>query len=381
MLSRISIQGTYTGKDEVSPLSNRQKRLLDRGFAAAEDGVIESWPSPPCVVYECSTDLLVRSISSNAFKLVGIQPENIIGKRLLSEERMSAEDCTRLRDRIDQLKALDTVSAVHSITDDWGLPVWVAHSLRKLQTGCDSTIVGCMTLIASEFIATKLDASIISHFVHKIGNHFQLINLMIGSLKRVSSHVEEIEALQQTIDRAVEFTHSFSHFSQPPVCTMAVDIGDILSSATKVAASACYEKNVVFQDIKDSQALNGALVHGDAFLLELAFGAILQNALEATNVGDQISVSSMTEMEPTTGRGVAQIIIADSGAGIEVGMLAKVADPFVTSKHDRDGLGLSTAVRIIEVHGGNLKISSAPGQGTRMEIVLPITHGSEQAWK
>jgi two-component system sporulation sensor kinase B len=294
---------------------------------------------------------------------------------------MPAEDCTRLRDQLDQLKSPDTVSAVHSIVDDQGLPVWVAHSLRKVRTDCDLTVVGCMTPIASEFITTKLNASIISQFVHKIGNHFQLINLLMGSLKRVGTNVEEVEALQQTIDRAVEFTRSFSQFSQPPVCVMAVDLGDILNSATRLAASACFEKNVGFQNVGDSQTLNGVLVRGDAFLLDLAFGAVFQNALEATNIGDQISVDAKSERERTAGRGIARIVVADTGAGIDRDMVAKVAEPFVTSKRDRDGLGLSTAVRIIEMHGGTLKITSTPGQETRVEIVLPIAHGSEQGWK
>jgi signal transduction histidine kinase len=162
---------------------------------------------------------------------------------------------------------------------------------------------------------------------------------------------------------------------------MAVDLGDILNSATRLAASACFEKNVGFQNVGDSQTLNGVLVRGDAFLLELAFGAVFQNALEATNIGDQISFDAKSERERTAGRGIARIVVADTGAGIDRDMVAKVAEPFVTSKRDRDGLGLSTAVRIIEMHGGTLKITSTPGQETRVEIVLPIAHGSEQGWK
>ena len=381
-MSRISIQGPYAGKDEmVSRVATRQRRLIERGRAMTKDSVIESWPSAPCVVYECTTDLLVKTISANALELVGIQPENIVGKRLISEERILAEDCTRLRYQIDQLQSPDTVSAVHSIADDQGLPIWVAHSLRKVQTACDLMIVGCLTPIANEFIATKLNASIISQFVHKIGNHFQLINLLLGSLKRVAKNAEEVDALQQTIDRAVEFIRSFSQFSQPPICTIAVALGDIVDSATKLAASACFEKNVVLHNVEASQTLKGVLVRGDAFLLELAFGAVFQNALEATNIGDQISVDTKSGTDPTTGRGTAQITVADSGGGIEMDMLATVTDPFVTSKCDRDGLGLSTAVRIIEIHGGTLKIKSTAGQGTRVEIVLPITYGSEQGWK
>ena len=375
-LTRNSTPGSYLARSlDISPLPSHQKPVEGGKFTVVDRSVIESCPVP-CVVYECTANLLVTNISSNSIELVGIQLENIVGKRLISEERMPIESCKRLRDQLDQLEPMNAVSAVHPIADDHGLPIWVAHSIRKVQaSGRDVTFVGCLTPIASDFVATKLDASIISQFVHKIGNHFQLINLLIGSLTRVGANVEEVEALQQTIDRAVEFTRSFSHFSQPVGCLTMTDVGDVLSSATKLAALVCLEKDVSFQGVQDRDALSGALVLGDAFLLEVAFGAVFQNALEATNIGDQISVDARSEMEQMTGRGFARIVVTDNGPGIDADVLAKVADPFVTSKRDRDGLGLSTAVRIITIHGGTLKITSAPQQGTRVEIVLPITQG------
>jgi signal transduction histidine kinase len=246
-----------------------------------------------------------------------------------------------------------------------------------VETGYDRTFVGCMTPIPTDFIATKLDTSIISQFVHKIGNHFQLINLMIGSLKKMGTNSQDIEALQQTIDKAVEFTRSFSHFSQAPVCTTAVNLRDIVASAIKSVTSVFAERNVLFQDLQGSSTLEAAYLSGDGFLLERALEAILHNALEATGDNDQILVSSGTEMETRTGREIARIVVTDNGAGIEAGIAASVADPFVTSKRDRDGLGLSTALRVIEAHSGTLKFTSEPGRGTKMEVVLPITHSSE----
>ena len=383
-MSRRTWAQRFSGLDEeVLALGSHQQRLV-RDVPGTKDGTIQTWPSLAGVVYECTPvpDLVVTTISPNAFQLVGIQPENIIGKRLLSEDRVSPQDYDRLLARIDQSASAEMAAVVHRISDDQGLPVWVAHTLRKVRSGADAAVVGYMVPVLSEFFTAALDASIISQFVHQIGNHFQLINLLIGSMKRVGANAEEaVEALQQTVDRAVEFTRSFSQFSHPSVYATPIDVGEILSSAIKSAAPACADKEVVFQNVKTALPLDGRLVRGDAFLLELAFGAIIRNSLEATTSRNRILVSVGTEGGGTTEPAIARVVVADTGCGIEGHMLGKVAEPFVTSKRDRDGLGLSTAVRIIELHGGTLKIRSVLGQGTTVEIVLPTTRGAQTARK
>jgi signal transduction histidine kinase len=121
------------------------------------------------------------------------------------------------------------------------------------------------------------------------------------------------------------------------------------------------------------ECLNGAMMTGDGYLLELAFAALLQNALEATQSGDRIVISGRKAHKPLRNKSIARIAIVDSGSGMEKNILAKAADPFVTSKRDRDGLGLSMASRVVEIHGGQLKISSVSGKGSKVEIMLPVT--------
>ena len=368
-LSRLSTQDARTAKDDQSlSLSQGQQRAAGRDWVAEQGGIPNPWLAVPCVMYECAPDLTLRSISSNTAELIGIQTENVIGKRSLFEERIYPKDRALLQERLTQLKPGGIVSAVYSIADDRGLPVWVAHSLRKVQAGCEPKIVGCITPVGREFITTKLESSTIAQFIHKIGNHFQLINLLIGAFKRSGTNAEEVEAFQQTIDRAVDFTRSFARFSQSPACAIAVDIGDMLNSATKSISSACAEKNLVLQNVEGPPAI----LNGDAFLLELAFGAVLQNALEASNPGSQILVGAKVEQGQKACQPIVRITVVDNGAGIEADIMAMAAEPFVSSKRDRDGLGLSTAVRIIELHGGTLSIASSPGRGTKVEIVLPL---------
>jgi len=68
----------------------------------------------------------------------------------------------------------------------------------------------------------------------------------------------------------------------------------------------------------------------------------------------------------------ATIVIADQGRGIEPADLARIFDPYFTTKRGGTGLGLPIAKNIIEGLGGTIGVTSTPGQGTKIRIDLPV---------
>ena len=66
-----------------------------------------------------------------------------------------------------------------------------------------------------------------------------------------------------------------------------------------------------------------------------------------------------------------EIVIADSGVGIEPEMLEKIFDLYVTTKQKGSGIGLSMVYRIVQLHGGEIAVESQKGDGTRFTIHLP----------
>jgi two-component system NtrC family sensor kinase len=68
------------------------------------------------------------------------------------------------------------------------------------------------------------------------------------------------------------------------------------------------------------------------------------------------------------------VTVADTGAGIPVERLPRIFEPFFTTKAPGrgTGLGLSVCHRIVKQHGGFIKVSSTPGQGTAFTVVLPV---------
>ena len=62
--------------------------------------------------------------------------------------------------------------------------------------------------------------------------------------------------------------------------------------------------------------------------------------------------------------------IIDTGQGMAAEMLAKIFQPFFSTKPSGSGLGLPTARRIVEGHGGTIDVQSEPGKGTKITLRL-----------
>ena len=72
------------------------------------------------------------------------------------------------------------------------------------------------------------------------------------------------------------------------------------------------------------------------------------------------------------------LAVTDTGPGLAPDIRERVFEPFVTSKPQGMGLGLSISAGIVEVHGGSLSVESEPGSGASFRFTLPLVHPDEQ---
>jgi two-component system NtrC family sensor kinase len=117
-----------------------------------------------------------------------------------------------------------------------------------------------------------------------------------------------------------------------------------------------------------------ALVLGMEHKLQQVFLNLVLNAKDAMPKGGWLSVATRVE----GGRVVAEV--ADTGSGIPPEYLARIYDPFFTTKAigQGTGLGLSIAYGIVREHDGSIDCESAPGQGTRFVLSFPAAATSDE---
>lgn len=94
---------------------------------------------------------------------------------------------------------------------------------------------------------------------------------------------------------------------------------------------------------------------------------IIKNSIEATSVGGMISI-----VLKQTGEDHIAIIVKDNGCGISKERLARIGEPFYSSKEKGTGLGLTVSFKIVQAHKGSIHFESQKNQGTTVHISLPI---------
>jgi len=107
---------------------------------------------------------------------------------------------------------------------------------------------------------------------------------------------------------------------------------------------------------------------GDPTALEQVVMNLLFNARDAMPTGGTVEVE--TSADPAQ-PGFIRLVVSDTGHGMSPEILAKVSEPFFTTKPSGSGLGLSVSYTIIREHGGTVDVQSEPGRGTTFTLRFP----------
>jgi nitrogen fixation/metabolism regulation signal transduction histidine kinase len=104
---------------------------------------------------------------------------------------------------------------------------------------------------------------------------------------------------------------------------------------------------------------------------------LVANGLEAVDGVPDAWVAVETRLEQADRGDVAVVTVSDNGHGFQKEMLARVFDPYVTSKTKGTGLGLAIVKKIAEEHGGRVEADNRPEGGAFVRVILPVAAGME----
>jgi signal transduction histidine kinase len=173
------------------------------------------------------------------------------------------------------------------------------------------------------------------------------------------------EIIHET-DRIEDWIRELLIYSKPQSGTPAsIRINDLIQSTLD-----SLDREIKKRNVNPILALEASslFVHGDESLLRHVLISLIANALDAMPQGGELRVSSQKE----TNAGQVEILIRDTGSGIRKEQMDKVFKPFYTTKSKGMGVGLSLAKRIIERHGGTLRLESEEGLGTTVFLQIPL---------
>jgi polar amino acid transport system substrate-binding protein len=178
--------------------------------------------------------------------------------------------------------------------------------------------------------------------------------------------LDETLAGGRRIKHIVEDLKDFARREDSPALE-PVDLNEVARAAVRLLGAALRRATHRFE-LELGEGL--PRVRANAQRIEQVVVNLLVNACEALpDPGRRIRLS--TRHEPARGQVVLEVV--DEGVGIRPEDLARVTDPFFTTKRARGGtgLGLSVSAGIVEAHGGTLELASAPERGTTATLGLP----------
>jgi two-component system cell cycle sensor histidine kinase/response regulator CckA len=191
--------------------------------------------------------------------------------------------------------------------------------------------------------------------------------LLLRELPAGGAPYESAALIKKAAERATEVTRQMLVYAGKSVLSRRPQNLNELIHDNSALLSAAVPRSVSLET-RLADELPTVLV--DSVQVQQVLMNLLMNAGEAAaSQGATVTLATGTD---TTGKtSMVFVEVSDSGCGIPPDVQSRVFDPFFTTKGRGRGLGLSAVQGIVHSHGGQIRLTSVPGQGTTFRVLLP----------
>jgi PAS domain S-box-containing protein len=194
--------------------------------------------------------------------------------------------------------------------------------------------------------------------------------LLLGMLPETDPKHALLQKIRNQAERATNIVNNLLNFSRTGGATefTDVDIGEVLDDTLQLLEPQLRRHQIEIVRVYEEEGLR---VFGNSGKLQQVFTNLILNARDAIPDGGSITI-----MTSSPDRDTVTVEITDTGIGIAAENVAKIYDPFYTTKGVGQGTGLGLAVTygIVQEHSGHIGVDSVPGEGTTFRISLPAAH-------
>ncbi|HYL57731.1 MAG TPA: HAMP domain-containing sensor histidine kinase [Candidatus Acidoferrales bacterium] len=213
-------------------------------------------------------------------------------------------------------------------------------------------------------------------FAHEIRNPIAAAKSLVQQMGEDPTSHENVEYAKVALDELARVERSVSHLlkyaKEEDYKFENVNLATVVDGALTQMRSKLEANSVAV-----SRAyLSGPTVRADADKLRQVFSNIIDNAIDAmeSTTGERRLEFSIQN----NGGGLAVVRIRDNGCGIADDKLAKIFNPFYTSKQNGTGLGLGVAKKVIDAHRGQIQVNSKVGTGTEFILGIPLSDAARE---
>ncbi|HET9594434.1 MAG TPA: HAMP domain-containing sensor histidine kinase [Anaeromyxobacteraceae bacterium] len=202
---------------------------------------------------------------------------------------------------------------------------------------------------------------------HELRNPLQTVSLALRALEH-GDQAHALERAQRSTDRLRDTVDDLLQFARAgitPEATSPADVSSVIGEVQDELAPQLAAANVAMNvHVPPGTSVAMANVH-----LAIVLRNVVGNAVKYSTGAERACVTICA----TPGRADVHLEVSDNGPGIPAEALPRLFEPFfrATTRSSGHGLGLATVRRLVEAHRGAVRITSAPGVGTKVELDLP----------
>ena len=332
-------------------------------------------------------DFKITRVNRTLSDALGVQPQELIGRRCYDVYRCAGCDPTRCI----HLQTLETrkASSIEFYEERLGIYLEVTVSPIIEENGEIGGLVHISKNITErkrveqerkeqERLKNEFVASV-SHEIRTPLSIFKNIisNALAGVIGQLSPKLREnLEMADRTINRLTRIVSDFLDISKIEAGKMNLSVAQFdiqlaIADSVNSLAPLADKKNIELKSYMPGCEL---LVDADQYRIEQALINLISNAIKFAPEGGHVTVRARVMDEKVA------VEVEDDGPGIESSNFDRIFDRFVQIEKPVGpgdhgmGLGLSIAKEIVELHGGKIEVQSEVGHGTTFTIFMPLVN-------